>query len=152
MEFVFTGFRQNSNVRQYSFDGIGADRTRTRFIVGADLALSRKYAIAMQEKRAAELGIKRISDLARHQGLKLGLSQEFLNRKDGWPALKAAYTLPHAAQGLDHGLAYEALTAGQVDVMDVYSTDAKITRYSVRQLEDALDVLLFDRSSRQAQL
>ena len=39
MEFVFTGFRQTSNVRQYSFDGIGADRTRTRFIVGA-LALS----------------------------------------------------------------------------------------------------------------
>ncbi len=49
MEFIFTGFRQNSNVRQYSFDGIGADRTRTRFIVGADLALIRKYAIAMQE-------------------------------------------------------------------------------------------------------
>ena len=49
MDFVFTGFRQNNNVRQYAFDGIAADRTRTKFIVGADLALIRKYAIAMQE-------------------------------------------------------------------------------------------------------
>jgi osmoprotectant transport system permease protein len=104
--------------------------------VAIPLGFSNTYAIAMQEKRAAELGVKSISDLARHGALKFGLSQEFLNRKDGWPALRAAYALPHAAHGLDHGLAYEALTAGQVDVMDVYSTDAKITRYSVRQLED----------------
>src|SRR5687767_14885779 len=104
--------------------------------VAIPLGFSNTYALAMTEKRAAELDIRRISDLARHGNLKVGLSQEFLNRKDGWPALKAAYALPHAARGLDHGLAYEALTSGQVDVMDVYSTDAKITRYSVRQLED----------------
>lgn len=100
------------------------------------LGFSNTYAIAMSEKRAAELGISRISELASHPGLKLGLSQEFLNRKDGWPALKNAYALAQTPRGLDHGLAYEALAAGQVDVMDVYSTDAKITRYRVRQLED----------------
>ena len=100
------------------------------------LGFSNTYAIAMSEKRAQELGVSHISDLARHPQLKLGLSQEFLNRKDGWQALRQAYALPHAPRGLDHGLAYEALAAGQVDVMDVYSTDAKITRYRVRQLED----------------
>jgi osmoprotectant transport system permease protein len=100
------------------------------------LGFNNTYAIAMSEKRAQELGISRISELAQHPELKLGLSQEFLNRKDGWQALKAAYALSQAPRGLDHGLAYEALAAGQVDVMDVYSTDAKITRYRVRQLED----------------
>jgi osmoprotectant transport system permease protein len=104
--------------------------------VAIPLGFSNTYAIAMQEKRAAELGIARISDLARHPALRFGLSQEFLNRKDGWGALKAAYRLSQPARGLDHGLAYEALAAQQVDVIDVYSTDAKITRYSVRQLED----------------
>lgn len=104
--------------------------------VAIPLGFSNTYAVAMTEKRAAELDIRRISDLARHANLKVGLSQEFLNRKDGWPALKAAYGLPHAARGLDHGLAYDALVSGQVDVMDVYSTDAKVTRYGVRQLED----------------
>lgn len=104
--------------------------------VGVPLGFSNTYALAMDAQRAAALGISRISDLARHPQLRLGLSQEFLNRKDGWRALKAAYGLMHAARGLDHGLAYAALANGQVDVIDVYSTDAKLTRYSVRQLED----------------
>lgn len=106
--------------------------------LGVDILLgfNNTYALAMPEHRAAALGISRISDLARHPGLKLGLSQEFLNRADGWRALKKAYALPHEPQGLDHGLAYEALAAGQIDAMDVYSTDAKITRFSVRQLAD----------------
>ena len=50
----------------------------------------------------------------KHAGLKLGLSQEFIGRADGWPGLKAAYRLPYATpSGLDHGLAYEAIAAGQ---------------------------------------
>ena len=49
MEFIFVGFHQDNNVRQFYFDGVGADRSRTRFTVGADLLLIRKYRIAMQE-------------------------------------------------------------------------------------------------------
>lgn len=104
--------------------------------VGILLGFSNTYALAMSEQRARELGIARISDVARHPDLKLGVSQEFLNRKDGWPAVKRAYAMPQAPRGLDHGLAYEALAAGQVDLIDVYSTDAKIVRYGVRVLED----------------
>ena len=37
---------------------------------------------------------------------------------------------------LDHGLAYDALAAGQVDLIDIYSTDAKVGRYQLRVLED----------------
>ena len=100
------------------------------------LGFSNTYALAMSQSRAEALGITRISELARHSGLKVGVSQEFLNRKDGWPAVARAYGLPQTPRGLDHGLAYEALAAGQVDVIDVYSTDAKIVRYGVRVLED----------------
>jgi osmoprotectant transport system permease protein len=106
--------------------------------VAIPLGFSNTYALAISEKRGNELSIARISDLLRHPGLALGLSQEFLNRKDGWPAVKGAYALPHAPRGLDHGLAYEALAAGQVDVIDVYTTDAKIPRYKVRVLADDL--------------
>ncbi|MEP6877128.1 MAG: glycine betaine ABC transporter substrate-binding protein, partial [Burkholderiales bacterium] len=93
------------------------------------------------ESRAAELGIARISDLtkAQAQALRLGLSHEFLERGDGWPALKAAYQLPLAATGgLDHGLAYDAIAAGRVDLIDIYSTDAKVGRYKLRVLQDDL--------------
>ncbi len=100
------------------------------------LGFSNTYALAMAEAAAQRNGIRNISDLARHAGLTLGLSQEFLNRKDGWPGLKQAYRLPFSPRGLDHGLAYEALAAGRIDVMDIYSTDAKIARYGLRVLED----------------
>jgi osmoprotectant transport system permease protein len=119
--------------------------------VGVPLGFANSYALAMVATQAAALGIARLSDLARHPALRLGLSQEFLNRKDGWEALKAAYALPFSPRGLDHGLAYEALAARQLDVIDVYSTDAKIERYKLVVLEDdraffpAYDAVLFYR-------
>ncbi|MBI2296788.1 MAG: ABC transporter permease subunit [Betaproteobacteria bacterium] len=120
--------------------------------VGVPLGFNNTYALAMAEERAAALGVRRLSELVRHPELRLGLSQEFLNRRDGWQALRQAYGLPFATvRGLDHGLAYEALAGGQVDVIDVYSTDAKIARYRLRVLEDdrgffpAYDAVLFYR-------
>jgi osmoprotectant transport system permease protein len=107
------------------------------FGAAVPLGFSNSYALAMREERAQALGIRKLSDLARHPELKLGLSQEFIGRADGWPGLRAAYGLPFAApQGLDHGLAYEAVVAGRIDVMDIYTTDAKIERFRLRALED----------------
>jgi osmoprotectant transport system permease protein len=103
----------------------------------APLGFNNSYALAMREERAQALGIRSLSDLAKHPALKLGLSQEFIGRADGWPGLKAAYALPFATpSGLDHGLAYEAIAAGRIEVMDIYTTDAKIERYRLRALED----------------
>jgi osmoprotectant transport system permease protein len=105
--------------------------------VAVRLGFSDSYALAMREDRAQALGIRTLSDFAKHPRLKLGLSQEFIGRADGWPGLKAAYRLPDATpSGLDHGLAYEAIAAGRIDVMDIYTTDAKIERYRLRALED----------------
>jgi len=104
--------------------------------VAVPLGFDNSYALAMLESRAISLGIRTISDLSRHPHLKLAVSQEFLNRRDGWPALRSAYGLPFAPRGLDHGLAYEALAAGRIDVIDVYSTDAKVAKYALRVLAD----------------
>ncbi len=49
MEYVFTGFKQVEAIRHYGFEGIGADRSRTKYNVQADVALLRKYAIALQD-------------------------------------------------------------------------------------------------------
>ena len=105
--------------------------------VAVRLGFNNSYALAMRGDRAQELGILKISDLVKHPKLKLGLSQEFIGRADGWPGLKAAYRLPQATpSGLDHGLAYEAIAAGRIEAMDIYSTDAKIERFHLRTLED----------------
>ena len=106
---------------------------------GVPLGFNNTYALAMREADAQRLGVKTMSDLAKlpAASLRLGLSHEFLVRADGWPALKVAYALPFTpGSGLDHGLAYEAIKAAQVDVIDVYSTDAKIGRYALRVLQD----------------
>jgi osmoprotectant transport system permease protein len=107
------------------------------FGVAVPLGFNNSYALAMREERAQALGIRTLGDLAQHPALKLGLSQEFIGRADGWPGLKEAYQLPFATpSGLDHGLAYEAIAAGRIDVMDIYTTDAKIERFKLRALED----------------
>ena len=100
------------------------------------LGFSNSYALGMRRKDAERLGVKKVSDLPQHPGLRFGLSHEFLGRRDGWPGLQSAYRLPHKPRGLDHGIAYEALAAGEIDVMDLYTTDAKIERYAIVALED----------------
>ena len=51
--------------------------------------------------------------------------------------MKAAYALPLATpSGLDHGLAYDALAQKRVDLIDIYSTDARIARDRLRVLVD----------------
>jgi len=49
MQFVLTGFTQDMGFRVFAFDGIGADRIRTKFTVKAELALIRNYGIRIQE-------------------------------------------------------------------------------------------------------
>ena len=94
------------------------------------------YALAMRAADAKQRGIRTVGDLARHPQLKLGLSNEFIGRADGWPGLAKAYALPQQPTGLDHGLAYDAVAGGQVDVIDIYTTDAKINHLGLFVLED----------------
>jgi hypothetical protein len=49
MQFILTGFTQDSGFRVFAFEGIAADRVRVPFTVRADLALSRTYGIRLQE-------------------------------------------------------------------------------------------------------
>ena len=109
-------------------------------VAAVPLGFNNTYALGMREADAQRLGIDSISALARvagTAGLRFGLSHEFLVRADGWPALGTAYGFARLApRGLDHGIAYEALERGQVDVIDVYSTDAKIGRLKLRVLRD----------------
>lgn len=104
---------------------------------GVFLGFGNGYALAMREEQAAKRGIRRITDLKEFGAARLGLSPEFLNRKDGWPALRDTYDIDGlSVRGLEHGLAYAALAKGQVDVIDVYTTDPKIASNGLRVLDD----------------
>ena len=104
------------------------------------LGFNNTYAIGMKQELANELGIESVSDLKKHPGLRFGFSNEFMDRSDGWPGLREAYNLsPDQVRGLDHDLAYRGLEAGNIDVIDLYSTDPEIEYYNLKVLEDDLN-------------
>lgn len=104
--------------------------------IGVPLGFNNGYALAMRAPQARELGIRSLSQLAAHTGLRFGLSNEFIGRADGWPGLAKRYALPQQPQGLDHGLAYRALAESQIDLTDIYTTDAQIAALGLTVLED----------------
>lgn len=101
------------------------------------IGFSNGYALAMRADVARRLGISTIGDLARRPDLAIGLSNEFVDRQDGWPALSRAYGIGGLKiRGIDHDLAYRALAAGQIAVTDAYTTDAEIVTYKLVVLRD----------------
>lgn len=110
-----------------------------KFKVGmsADLGFNNTYALVMRRATAEKLGIHSISDLRQHPNLKVGLTHEFLDRRDGWRPLAADYGLnmPNVS-GIDHAIGYAALARDEIDLKDAYSTDAKIQENDLVVLRD----------------
>ncbi len=101
------------------------------------LGFDNTYVLGIRRDLAKRKNIKTISDLIAHPELRIGFSSEFMNREDGWPALRARYQLPHEdVRGMEHDLAYRAIESEALDVIDLYSTDAKIEQYDLVRLED----------------
>ena len=94
------------------------------------------YALTMTKGTASKLGITKISDLVNHPNLSMALSYEFLKRKDGWDNLASFYGLKNVPVGIEHGLAYNALVEGKIDLTDAYSTDGEIAKYELTILND----------------
>jgi osmoprotectant transport system permease protein len=120
-----------------SIDQLNEDLKRLKLMVSPSMGFNNTYAIALEESRAQELNVSKISDLRGKTDLRLGLSIEFLDRADGWPALKSTYGLGiKDSRGMEHALAYRALKDGSVDLIEVYSTDGQISKMNLRVLED----------------
>lgn len=105
---------------------------------GVLLGFSNSYALAIRKEQAERLEIRNISDLQKHPELRLGLSHEFIGRDDGWKGLTKHYQLKKNStlRGLDHGIAYEAIAKGQIDIIDAYTTDSKIIQHGLTTLID----------------
>jgi osmoprotectant transport system permease protein len=116
------------------------DEFRRRFDVEwlQPFGLNNTYALAVRSEKAAALGLTRISDLVPHaRELRGGFSAEFTQRPDGYAGLSPFYDLElGSVRAMEHSLAYEALAGGELDVVDAYSTDAKLLRYGLTVLED----------------
>lgn len=114
-----------------------------RLRVGRRLGFSNAYTLLMSSQRATELGLQTISDLARlSERLTLQSHYSFASRPDCYPGLRETYP------GLDLELAsdrksrgYQALDAGDVDLITGYTTDPEVV-----SPPDDLTVLEDDRN------
>ncbi|WP_255370272.1 glycine betaine ABC transporter substrate-binding protein [Roseateles sp. YR242] len=104
--------------------------------VDVPLGFNNGYALALPGETSSRLALTKLSQLKDHPTLRFGLSNEFMGRADGWPGLARRYGLPQRPQGLDHGLAYQALRSNQIDITDIYTTDAQIAAQHLVVLED----------------
>jgi osmoprotectant transport system permease protein len=107
--------------------------------ISPSFGFNNTYAMAIKPKVAASKNLNSISDLQNAEGVSVAFSYEFLKRKDGWDNLKNAYQLSLNPVGIEHGLAYQAIANGRIDLTDAYSTDGEIERYDLQLLEDNLN-------------
>ncbi len=104
--------------------------------ISSPYGFNNTYALLMSSELSERLNVHKISDLKNHPDIKVGVSYEFLERKDGWKNLAVAYDLPQKVIGLEHGLAYQAILENKIHITDAYSTDGEITRYNLGLLKD----------------
>ena len=140
----YTGTISQAILKDASLKGIKAIRTQLatdyeQVAVTDSLGFENSYELGVSEDLAQRLDLHKISDLKKYPDLRCGFSTEFMDRPDGWPALRDAYRLPQDdVTGLEHTLGYRAVGGGARDVKDIFSTDARIQQVRLRTLKDDL--------------
>jgi osmoprotectant transport system permease protein len=131
---------KNPNLK--SLEDIQAALGKLHMVMSGPLGFNNTYALAVREQFAAANGLRTISDLVRLKStVRAAFSYEFMDRADGYPGLAARYHLdmrPQNVNRMEHSLTYQAVDEKAVDVIDVYSTDAKIRKFNLRVLQDDL--------------
>jgi osmoprotectant transport system permease protein len=104
----------------------------------APLGFDNSYALALRRDQAQALGLRTISDVIQiAPTLKAGFGYEFIKRPDGLPGLQRIYGLQFKeVVGMQETLKYQATANGDVDLLDVYTTDGRLSVYDFLVLED----------------
>lgn len=99
------------------------------------------YALAVRKEAAQKYDLKKISDLsAVSDQLKFGAEYDFYEREDGYDSLCKTYDLHfQGTSDLDIGLKYQAINAGEIDVMPIFTTDGQYSVSDIVVLDDDKD-------------
>jgi osmoprotectant transport system permease protein len=120
-------------------DALRAALARRGLRISRPLGFNSSYGLAMTEDKSQRLGVRTISDLRSQPDLRIGSTTHFVQRADAWDGLKTRYGLPLPTPvGMEQTLLYRALETGSVDVANVVTTDAEISYYRLRVLDDDL--------------
>lgn len=106
-------------------------------LVVGSLGFENTYVLLMRRTHAERLAVRRVSELTAHAGgLRLGSDYELLQRPE-WATLTSRYGLRFAEErSMDPSLMYDAVAAGEVDVIAGFSTDGRIAALDLVALAD----------------
>src|SRR6267154_2294758 len=129
--------RSDIRPRQEVFAELKTILAKQNITLLGELGFENAYALVMPRKRAEQLGIRSIADLApRAAGMSMAADYEFFSRPE-WAGLKKAYGLSFRAQRqMQPDFMYAAVASGEVDVIAGYTSDGLIAKYDLVALDD----------------
>ncbi len=99
---------------------------------------SNTYGLAVRQETAEQYGLSTYSDLAAASGeLIFGGNPDYIELETGYPRLCQAYQMQFKdTKQMEIALKYEALTNGEVDVINAFTTDAQLAANELVLLTD----------------
>lgn len=96
------------------------------------------YAVATTEEFANKHNLKTIGDLNKVEDqITAGFTLEFKDRYDGYVGMQDVYHLDFAnVKTMEPGIRQEALSRGEVDIIDAYATDSYMIKLDLITLAD----------------
>jgi glycine betaine/choline ABC-type transport system substrate-binding protein len=107
--------------------------------VSRPLGFENTFAILVRGSDARQLKLRTISDAVPYaRRWRAGFGQDFMSRADGYPGFSRSYGLQFAEppREMDLSLTYIALASRQVDLIAGNSTEGRIAKLDLFQLED----------------
>ncbi|WP_303967569.1 ABC transporter permease/substrate-binding protein [Sporosarcina ureae] len=102
------------------------------------MSFNNTYTLAVSKAFQEEYGLKTMSDLASvENAVKAGFTLEFNDREDGYLGIQKLYGITFSSiKTMEPKLRYQAIEAGEINLMDAYSTDSELREYDMTVLED----------------
>lgn len=104
----------------------------------APYGFNNSYSLAVSKDNATRYNLKKFSDLAKYPGKFIfGAEYDFFEIPKGYNELCNHYNLEFKkTMDMDIGLKYEAIKSGNIDVMNIFTTDGQLSGSGLVPLED----------------
>lgn len=131
--------KRSGSYDESQFKKLSAQYQKDYHLVWASsFGFNNTYGLAVRKEVAEQYQLKTYSDLAKvAPNLSFGAEYDFFGREDGFAKLASTYGMSFKSQvDMDSGLKYQAIKSGQVDVIDIFTTDGQLYNANLVVLED----------------
>ncbi len=141
-EYTGTGWnavlKENSTFKENMFNKLQSKYSELDLAWVGMLGFNNTYGIGVREEIAEKYNLKTFSDLSRvDESTIFGGEYDFFEREDGYKLLQNTYGLDFSKTvDLDIGLKYNAIAQGEIDVVNIFTTDGRLKEANIVVLKD----------------